>query len=63
MDEVRLRGDKALVTKLKAELEKTAAALQNQVVLGVSVPVSAHATRIGRGGSALMDLQRKTGAT
>jgi len=30
--------------------------------MGVVVPSSQHAGKIGRGGSALQDLQRKTGA-
>ena len=62
-DVVRLRGEKELVAKLKAELERTVEALQNQVVLGVAVPASQHAIKIGRGGSALQDLQKKSGAT
>jgi hypothetical protein len=62
-DVVRLRGDKDLVAKLKAELERTVETLQNQVVLGVAVPAAQHAIKIGRGGSALQDLQKKTGAT
>lgn len=62
-DTVKLRGDKTLVNKIKAELERIVTDLGDQVVLGVRVPVQDHAVRIGRGGAALQDLQRKSGAT
>ncbi|WVR00176.1 hypothetical protein IAU59_007318 [Kwoniella sp. CBS 9459] len=62
-DVVRLRGDSKVVNKIKAELEKQVAVLKETVVIGVVVPQSQHASKIGRGGSALQDLQRKTGAT
>lgn len=62
-DQVRLRGDSKLVKALQAELEKQVKVLQDTVVIGVVVPQSQHASKIGRGGSALQDLQRKSGAT
>ncbi|KAG8886137.1 hypothetical protein FRB97_007175 [Tulasnella sp. 331] len=60
-DEVHLRGDKALVSKLKEEMEKMAAAFRDRVVMGVGVPAAQHRTLIGRGGQHLNDLQSKTG--
>jgi transcription antitermination factor NusA-like protein len=62
-DEVRLRGPKAVVNKLKAELEKLAAEYKDRVVLGVVVPATHHRILIGRGGQNLTDLQTRTGAT
>jgi hypothetical protein len=61
-DQVRLRGDSKLVKALKEELEKQVAVLKETIVIGVVVPQSQHASKIGRGGSALQDLQRKSGA-
>lgn len=63
VDQVRLRGDKTLVNKIKAELEKQVKVLQDTKTIGVVVPANQHASKIGRGGSALQDLQRKTGTT
>ncbi|KAG9044980.1 hypothetical protein FS837_007206 [Tulasnella sp. UAMH 9824] len=60
-DEVRLRGDKKVVAKLKKELEKLAAAQRDRVILGVGVPASLHRALIGRGGQHLNDLQSRTG--
>ncbi|TFY81350.1 hypothetical protein EWM64_g2661 [Hericium alpestre] len=60
-DEVRLRGEPALVKKLKAELEKVVATLRDRVVIGVNVPVAQHRTLIGRGGRALQEFQSKFG--
>jgi polyribonucleotide nucleotidyltransferase len=62
-DQVRLRGDSKIVKKLQAELEKQAAELRSTLTYGVVVPSAHHASKIGRGGSALQDLQRRTGAT
>jgi len=62
-DQVRLRGDSKVVKAIQAELEKQVATLKETIVMGVVVPQSQHASKIGRGGSALQDLQRKTGAT
>ena len=63
-DEVRLRGEKTLVNKLKTELEKAAAALRDRVVMGVVVPAPQHKTMIGRGGQhlnvSLICVTRKT---
>ncbi|WRT70206.1 uncharacterized protein IL334_007201 [Kwoniella shivajii] len=61
-DVVRFRGDSKVVKKIKAELEKQVSVLKETVVIGVVVPQSQHASKIGRGGSALQDLQRRTGA-
>ncbi|RSH91859.1 hypothetical protein EHS25_009229 [Saitozyma podzolica] len=60
-DQVRLRGDSKVVSKIKEELESQVAKLKETIVLGVIVPATQHASKIGRGGSALQDLQRKTG--
>ncbi len=62
MDHVRLRGDSKVVKAIKADLEKQVAVLKETIIMGVVVPSSQHAGKIGRGGSALQDLQRKTGA-
>ncbi|WWD03663.1 hypothetical protein V865_001718 [Kwoniella europaea PYCC6329] len=62
-DVVRFRGDSKIVKKIKAELEKQVSVLKETIIIGVVVPQSQHASKIGRGGSALQDLQRKTGAT
>lgn len=61
-DKVRLRGDSKVVKKIQTELEKQVAVLKDTIVIGVVVPATQHATKIGRGGMALQDLQRKTGA-
>ena len=61
-DQVRLRGDAKVIKAIKAELEKQVATLKDTVIVGVVVPASQHASKIGRGGSALQDLQRQTGA-
>ncbi|WWC72034.1 uncharacterized protein I206_105993 [Kwoniella pini CBS 10737] len=62
LNTVKFRGDSKLVKKIKAELEKQVATLKETVVIGVIVPQAQHASKIGRGGSALQDLQRRTGA-
>lgn len=62
-DEVRLRGDSKLVNKIRVEIQKQVEVLQQTVVVGVAVPQAQHASKIGRGGSALQDLQRKTNTT
>ena len=62
-DQVRLRGESKLVNAIKAEIEKQVKLLKETIVVGVVVPASQHATKIGRGGSALHDLQRKTNTT
>lgn len=58
---MRLRGEPALVNKIKAELEKTVAALRDRVVLAVEIPASHHRNLIGRGGQHLNELQTRTG--
>jgi predicted PilT family ATPase len=60
--EVRLRGESKLIKAIQAELEKQVKTLKETKVIGVVVPASQHASKIGRGGSALQDLQRKSGA-
>lgn len=62
-DQVRLRGrDSKLVKKIQELLEKEVEQLKNTVTVGVVVPAAQHAPKIGRGGSALQDLQRRSGA-
>jgi len=58
-DEVRLRGEPALVNKLKVELEKATADLRDRVVLGVQISAAAHSSLIGRGGRNLINFQNK----
>ncbi|KIJ49616.1 hypothetical protein M422DRAFT_205079 [Sphaerobolus stellatus SS14] len=60
-DEVRLRGEKNLVEKIKTELEKQASTLRDRIVLGVAVPAPQHKNLIGRGGQHLTELQNRTG--
>ncbi|KAJ4483213.1 hypothetical protein J3R30DRAFT_3446889 [Lentinula aciculospora] len=61
-NEVRLRGEPAIVNKLKAELEKSVAMLRDRVVLAVEIPAAQHRALIGRGGQHLIELQDRTGA-
>ena len=61
-DQVRLRGNSKIVKALEAELRKQVDTLASTIVVGVVVPKEQHASKIGRGGAALQDLQRKTGA-
>ncbi|KAI0066135.1 SCP160 protein [Artomyces pyxidatus] len=60
-DEVRLRGDPAVVARLKIEIEKVVGELRDRVVLGVDVPASHHSALIGRGGRNLTEFQTKYG--
>jgi len=60
-DEVRLRGDPKLVSKVKAELEKTVATLRDRVILAIEIPTAQHRALIGRGGQHLTDLQNRHG--
>lgn len=62
-DEVRLRGSKAIVAKLKTALEKIAKEHRDRVTLGVSVPAAQHRALIGRGGQNLNELQSTHGVT
>jgi hypothetical protein len=58
-DEVRLRGEPAVVNKLKADLERVVSELRNRSVVGVNVPASVHRLLIGRGGRNLNEFQDK----
>ncbi|KAJ4001605.1 hypothetical protein F5050DRAFT_1803127 [Lentinula boryana] len=60
--DVRLRGEPAIVNKLKVELEKAVVTLRDRVVIAVEVPAGQHRTLIGRGGQHLNELQDRTGA-
>lgn len=60
-EEVRLRGEPALVTRIKAELEKIVATLRDRVVLAVEIPAAQHRNLIGRGGQHLIELQSRIG--
>ncbi|KAF8320852.1 hypothetical protein DL93DRAFT_2107528 [Clavulina sp. PMI_390] len=62
-DEVRLRGSKAVVTKIKTALEKIAKEQRDKVTHGVSIAAVHHRTLIGRGGQHLNDLQNRHGVT
>ncbi|KAF8520456.1 hypothetical protein BU17DRAFT_46843 [Hysterangium stoloniferum] len=59
-DEVRLRGERVLVNKLKAELEKAANVLRDRVIWGIVIPATQHRAMIGRGGQHLNELQTRT---
>ena len=61
-DQVRLRGESKLVVQLQAALAAQVEAMRNTIILGVAVPAAQHASKIGRGGNSLQDLQRKSGA-
>ncbi|GAW04289.1 KH domain-containing protein [Lentinula edodes] len=61
-NEVRLRGEPAVVNKLKVELEKAVAMLRDRVILAVEIPAAQHRALIGRGGQHLNELQDQTGA-
>ncbi|CAG7854693.1 Protein SCP160 AltName: Full=Protein HX [Serendipita indica DSM 11827] len=61
-DEVTLRGEKTLVKKIQAELERVVAGLRERVVIGVSIPAQQHRMLIGHGGQPLMELEKRTGA-
>ena len=58
---MRLRGEPALVGRIKAELEKTVVALRDRVVLAVEIPAAQHRNLIGRGGQHLNELHTRTG--
>lgn len=63
METVKLKGEKVLVGKIKAELERLVKELKETKVEGVVVPKDQHAGKIGRGGMALQALQKESGAT
>ncbi|KAM0748974.1 hypothetical protein T439DRAFT_58756 [Meredithblackwellia eburnea MCA 4105] len=56
---VVITAPSAIAAKIKAALEKEVASLQSRVVWGVVVPHTLHASVIGKGASALQELQRK----
>jgi KH domain len=60
-DVVTVRGPSAIAERIRTEIEAQVAALRNRVVVAVVVPRSLHASIIGRGGSAVNELQRKHG--
>jgi len=60
-DEVRLRGEPGLVSKIKDGLEKKVVALRDQVVVAVVISAAQHRNIIGRGGQHLNDLQNRHG--
>jgi hypothetical protein len=49
------------VEKLKVELEKTAALIQDRIVLAVEIPAVQHRALIGRAGQHLTEFQNRTG--
>lgn len=60
-DEVRLRGEPGLVSKVKGELENKVATLRDRLVVAVVIPAAQHRNIIGRGGQNLNDLQSRHG--
>ncbi|KAJ1732999.1 hypothetical protein LPJ72_003106 [Coemansia sp. Benny D160-2] len=56
-DEIRLRGDRAVVDALRQRIEQLVAERERMTTVVVSIPVSQHAFIIGRGGSGLKQLQ------
>ncbi|KAJ2642170.1 hypothetical protein GGF44_001794, partial [Coemansia sp. RSA 1694] len=56
-DSVRLKGDRAVVARVRQRIEELVAARDRQVTVSVSIPASQHAFVIGRGGSHLKQLQ------
>ena len=61
-DEVVIRGEKNLVKKVAAELERVVTNLRERVVIGVAIPNQHHKSLIGHGGQPLTELEKKTGA-
>lgn len=61
-DEVTIRGERSLVKKIQAELERVVTGLRERVVLGVVIPAQQHRVLIGHGGQPLMELEKRTGA-
>ncbi|KAI6032918.1 hypothetical protein F5J12DRAFT_797418 [Pisolithus orientalis] len=60
-DEVRLRGEPSVLSRIKDELENKVSALRDQVVVAVEIPAAQHRNIIGRGGQHLYDLQNRYG--
>ncbi|KAK4705915.1 hypothetical protein P7C70_g280, partial [Phenoliferia sp. Uapishka_3] len=58
---VTITATKDVAEKIRAALEKEVASLKSRVVYGVAVPRTLHASVIGKGASALQELQRKHG--
>ncbi|KAJ1952686.1 hypothetical protein GGI12_006185, partial [Dipsacomyces acuminosporus] len=56
-DEVKLKGDKEIVEKVKAHIEELVAERERMTTVVISIPVSQHAFIIGRGGAHLKQLQ------
>ncbi|KEI39517.1 uncharacterized protein L969DRAFT_49218, partial [Mixia osmundae IAM 14324] len=54
---VKLQGDKTLISKIRAVLEKEAADLDSRIITVVAIPSSSHSSIVGRGGSNLSALQ------
>jgi len=59
---VTIRGERALVNKVQAELERVVVGLRERVVLGVAIPAEKHRMLIGHGGQPVTELERRTGA-
>lgn len=60
-DNVTITAPKAVAEKIRAALEKEVESLKSRIVFGVAVPQSQHASIIGKGASAVQELQRKHG--
>jgi predicted PilT family ATPase len=58
---VSVRGPSSIAESIRAEIEAQAAILRSRTVLGVAIPRSLHASIIGRGGTAISEIQRKHG--
>ncbi|KAI6135670.1 hypothetical protein EV401DRAFT_2084938 [Pisolithus croceorrhizus] len=58
-DEVRLRGEPGIVSRLKDELENKVSVLRDRIVVAVEIPAAQHRNIIGRGGQHLNDLQNR----
>ncbi|KAJ2721818.1 hypothetical protein GGI07_003701 [Coemansia sp. Benny D115] len=56
-DEVKLKGDRAVVEAVRARIEELVAERERMTTILVAVPVSQHAFIIGRGGANLKQMQ------
>ncbi|KAI8321049.1 hypothetical protein GQ54DRAFT_262496 [Martensiomyces pterosporus] len=56
-DEVKLKGDREVVEKVRAHIEELVAERERMTTIAISIPVSQHAFIIGRGGAQLKQLQ------
>lgn len=61
LNTVTIVATKSVAEKIQKALQKELAALESRIVWGVAVAQSAHAGIIGKGASALQELQRKFG--